>query len=367
MGGGFVAKNEGKVPSMRFGVIGASGTLGRVMVTQLTAPGSGDSVRALVRQPDPRIDPLATCVVAPKGPLDREALRRFLENCDVVINLAARNPAGQAPDLLEVHDFFLVNGLCAALVAVECANAAIPLVHFSSVAVYEVHPYREAVELDERCSLPSLDVESTAYFNSLVAFVRDAARSSSSGSALAEDTKARVDALTYPAEAPVYGLSKLVGERAVLESEARSCCLRLSDVFGRGHESRGVISDHLRALRSGAPVIVDLGFRKTVYLIAIEDALFASRALAQKLGDGASLPEVINVVGHRVDEPMLAGFLQRLGKAESLAATVRAAPPTLQKVDRRYDPGRLRTVLPHFTLTPFHESLSTTWAALARA
>ncbi len=355
---------------MKIGVVGASGTLGRVLVKKLATPEFGHDVACLLRRPDDQLERLATGIVSPDGVMSRDAVRQLANGRDVVINLAARNPAGQPQDLKSVPDFMAANAVGPALVADACASNDTPLLHFSSVAVYETAAYAEAVELDEAVELPSLDRASVDYFEQARILVeRIIATDVHETSAMTSTAEYEaLTALPYPSQASVYGLSKLIGERAVVDSAARSCCVRLSDVFGPGHESRGVIVDHLRALASSpADVTVNLDFRETAYFIMIDDALSAAVMLAEKLARHDQLPGILNLAGHRFDEPSLLKALARLPSEPSTEApTLRVAPAKQRKFDRRYDPALLQKTLPDFALTNFDESLARTWRALPR-
>ena len=346
---------------MKYGIIGATGTLGRVLVRTLTEDDNNEII-ALVRRANADLGPKTQECVAPNGAFDSEQLGQVVENADVVINLAARNPGGQDVDLRHLDEFLTANAHSPALVAAECAAKNKPLLQFSTVAVYETHAYKEGRELDENSTLPSLDEESTRYFEEAVARVRESVANRQSPA----ESLARLSSLQYPQHASVYGLSKLIGERIVVQGPVRSCCVRLSDVFGPGHESRGVVIDHLRAAQGPSDTPdVDLGFRTTAYLIDIQDVMTATRALATKLHAGDPLPPIVNLVGHCLDEPKLAAALERACRArlpDGRSFAVR--PPQEEKFDRRYASKVLGEVLPQFALTPFDASLRRTWDAL---
>ena len=351
---------------MKIGIMGASGTLGRVFVRKLAESDLRHDVCCLLRKSDPDLERLAECIVAPEGVLSQDAVRRLARGRDVVINLAARNPEGQSADLANLSDFLAANAVGPALAAAICAAENKPLLHFSSVAVYETAAYEAGLELDERRPLPTLDEASVAYFDraraSLMQLTEDIADMTAS------KTTAAVEAMaaSYPEHASVYGLSKLLGERAVVNSPVKSLCIRLSDVFGPGHESRGVIVDHLRATADSPQVEVNLDFRKTAYFIVIDDALSAALTLAEKLAEGEPMPPVVNLVGHRLDEPALAEALRRLtAGSTTVAPQYKVAAATQFKFDRRYDSATMQRILPDFELTALDDSLARTWSALS--
>ena len=353
---------------MKVGIVGASGTLGRVMVDKLAAAGRFD-IRCLLRRADEQIDRLADSVIAPAGVLDRDGIERVVADRDIVINLAARNPAGQTVDLRHLPDFLSANAVGPAFVADACREARTPLLHFSSVAVYETGRYEEGVPLDEGCFLPSLDTDTTAYYERALRRVRhamDVGGRGSDGSSVSAMMEALLSA-DYPQETSVYGLSKLIGEQVVVESEAVSTCIRLSDVFGPGHESRGVVTDHLKAIASAVDSVgVDLDFRKTVYFIEMDDALTVALSLAERLVAGEPLPPIINVVGHCLDEPALTAALQSLASTTiGSELDFRVATETQIKFDRRYDVSLLKDVLPDFALSSLADGLARTWKAMA--
>ena len=206
---------------MKVGVIGASGTVGRMLVRYLAADPARHTVRSLIRRPDAEIARVSQLLVSPSGVLDNDSLRRFVDGLDAVVNLAARNPTGQTRDLQDVSGFMAANAVGPAFVAAACAERDVPLLHFSTVAVYETHAYEAAVELDEKRALPNLDESTVAYFDEVSALVRACVDSGSSAKA--------IDRVSYPTQASVYGLSKLIGERVVVDSGANAVCVRLSD------------------------------------------------------------------------------------------------------------------------------------------
>ena len=107
---------------MRYGVVGASGTLGQVVVRQLLARSTSGSVNALVRKPDRSLAALDRCEIFVGGIFDDDQLENFVKASDVVINFAARNPVGNAEDRQNCRDFFDVNGIGAATVAAVAAR-----------------------------------------------------------------------------------------------------------------------------------------------------------------------------------------------------------------------------------------------------
>ncbi|MEO1231041.1 MAG: NAD(P)-dependent oxidoreductase [Myxococcota bacterium] len=356
---------------MKIAIVGASGTLGRVMTRRWAQ--NGDTLSLLLRRSDPELEVMARCRTTEDWVFDAEALREVVSGAEVVVNLAARNPQGQDRDLQETESFLRVNALGPALVASACRSAGVPLLHFSTVAVYEVGQYRESALLGEEETLPDQDRETIQYFEALSHALREALATPSGSAewlALGEALKREV----YPQQASVYGLTKLIGERLVLEVGKPVCAIRLSDVFGPGHESRGVIVDHLRALARanqtpGASVDVNLDFRATAHFIYIEDVLRAARGLVGRLVEPAvSLPDVVNLVGHCLDQRGLKAALE--GLAQRRASTL----PTFTEAqhedvtyDRRYGSDRISSVLPGFSLSNLDTSLDETWDALTKS
>ena len=348
---------------MKIGIIGATGTLGRALVQKLAPI---HDLSALVRRADATLD-LREVIVSPDGALDRERLVRLIDGSEVIINLAARNPAGQPTDLRSIDDFLFSNALGPALVAAECTRVGKPLLHFSTVAIYEVFAYREGAQLDEDLVAPDLDSETVSYFEAVATIVEEIIDGPlRSADKLSSIFRKQLAELTYPQQASVYGLSKMVGERSVVGRANRSCSVRLSDVFGPGHESRGVVADHLRALQASAGrLAVDLDFRRTAYFIAIDDVLSATEQLAEKLGSADDIPRVLNLVGHCTTEHDLASALRALAESQSIAVADVVFPTSgAAKFDRRYDATRIYQTLPEFKLTPFRHALGATWAAM---
>ena len=136
---------------MRYGIVGASGTLGRVVVRHLLKCNAGNSVNALVRRPDERLGGLARCHLATGGIFDAGGIDELARNSDVVVNLAAKNPGSPGEDDANFRDFYAINALGAGVVAAASRRWHRPLIHFSSVAVYETGESGEGV-LDDPLS-----------------------------------------------------------------------------------------------------------------------------------------------------------------------------------------------------------------------
>ena len=354
---------------MKIGIVGASGTLGRVFIRKLAAVKPKSEIFVLLRREDPEIERVANAFRTPGGVLDRTAIRSISEQSGVVVNLAAMNPNGQPKDLEQLDEFLLANSLGPSLVADECARANVPLVHLSSVAVYETHAYVAGQQLDESSVMPSLDDASVEYFDWLMKCLRedlDVTRSQDAA-ALSAQFLRRVHERPYPAATSVYGLTKLAGERAVVETPSiRTCCMRLSDVFGPGHEQRGVISDHLKAASTADTVAIDLGFRKTAYFISIDDALYLIWEFADRI-QRSKLPAIINTVGHCMDEAKLVAAFERLNYGSDRDVGFRVAATPEPKFDRQYGTDLLKQTLPDFNLGDFGRDLERTWVAALRA
>ncbi len=345
------------------GIIGASGTLGRVAVKSLLEANDDLEIRALVRRDDEDLAAVERCSLDTGGIFDFDALNALCERCDVVVNLAARNPKGQAKDLEDLDSFLLTNSLGAPAVARAAARFGTPLIHFSTVAVYETGKYKEAEFLTEGEPLPAGDELVGSYFRESVDFVDSLLR----GDARDVVGKWRVwcGSHPYPRQCSVYGLTKLIGEQAVLRLSDSVCCVRMSDAYGPGHESRGVITDHLAALKDDASINVNLDFRATASFICIDDIIRFISVLAAKMADGEPVPEVVNLVGPCLDENTLCDALKGLANEVALNRSFSTTGDRPGRFDRRYSTQVFSTSFPDCRVTPIDRGLMKTWTALS--
>ena len=169
-----------------------------------------------------------------------------------------------------------------------------------------------------------------------------------------------------PAAVPIYGLSKLLGEVLARRNAGKVCAVRMSDVYGPGHESRGVVTDHLNALRANDHVVVDFDFRSSVYFVYIDDV---SRLIAEVAGgflQNSDVPEIVNFVGDRLDEGRFADMLSSLETTKPSPSMSIGPADSTSKVDRRYDGTVFKTSFPHFDMTSFERGLAATWANTQR-
>jgi len=343
---------------MKIGIVGASGTLGRVAVAALLESGIAASVNALIRRPDNGLDELAGCTTILGGVFDALALERLARESDVVVNLAARNPEGQETDLESVCSFLEINGLGAALVAEAARREHKPLVHFSTVAVYESAAYDEARFLQEDEPLPAMGEPIGEYFSAAVS--RCVKQAKETGEDVPEAPA--LQAADFPHEAPVYGLTKLIGEFAVRNISNYVCCIRMCDVYGPGHESRGVVTDHLDALQRHGRVDVDFDFRSTVSFIYIKDVVAFIGLAATRMNERREIPEVVNLAGEPVTEAAFAELLDTVtANGEAGGQVLLSTPPEI-RYNRRYSTGVLREMFPELELTPLLDGVRETWS-----
>ncbi len=345
---------------MRYGIAGASGTLGRVVAQRLLGTDPQAEVIGLVRRPDAALAGLSRCRLITGGVYDRQAVKDFVAGSDLVINLAARNPVHPVRDAAEAADFFAINALGAALLATACSTAARPLLHFSSVAVYEAGAATGATPAREDDPLPRLTAAADRFYADLIESTSQIAQHPRSASDL-ERFRDTYDAAGFPQDAPFYALSKLMGETLTMALAPGCAALRMSDVYGPGHESRGVVTDHLAALAVQTEVTVDFDFRATACFVYIDDVVRLTLKLAERLAAGTALPQVVNFCGAPLDEPRFADELRQLARRVGLQRDIRVAPAAGDKADRRYATGRLERLLPDFSATPFADGLLATW------
>lgn len=347
------------------GMIGAAGTLGRVAVRKLLQRDPNLSVLGLVRRSDDELQQLARCSLSAAGLFNDQALAELFAETDVVVNVAARNPTTPTADHAARDEFYAVNALGAAVVARAAAASGTPLLHFSSVAVYECASYRPAAALPEDEPMPGGPAALQDYYDWAVNLVNTTCAVADDMDSAVAGFRAAVRERHHDVAIPVYGLSKLIGERACLNTLRPVCCPRLSDVYGPGHESRGVVTDHLRALSSSDVVHVDLGFRSRVAFLYIDDVVDFISQCARGLAAGEQLPRVVNLPGTLVSRKQFCKHLRQLAAASG-DAKVRLAPPADQTFDRRYRDDRLRRRFPNLRRTPLAEGLENTWSSFSR-
>ena len=169
-----------------------------------------------------------------------------------------------------------------------------------------------------------------------------------------------LNANDLPPSLPVYGLSKLLGEAFALRTAQRVCAVRMSDVYGPGHESRGVVTDHLQALAAGRPFTVDFGFRSSIYFVYIDDVSELIAEIVNRCPNPGDLPGVVNFVGERIDEAKFADVLRGTGGDVGIA--VRDPDERPAGVDRRYARALFEHSFRDFDFTPFADGIRTTLA-----
>ena len=342
--------------------------IGRVVIGQLLAADESLRIVAVSRRADPAFAGLSRCDPIQGDVFDRDSLDRVVRRADLVVNLAARNPVGIEQDWAARRDFFLVNALAAGLVAASAQRHGVPLVHFSTVSVYETAEYRGARLLSEEEEMPRIGKE-IAYFHAqsleiLVKLV--ATRLSPAGHVSPANGYERFLArYSCPDNAPVYGLSKLIGETLTLRVNEKVCCLRMSDVYGPGHESRGVIVEHLRQLGSDKIARVDFGFRTNICFIFISDIVrLLALLMPRLLSNCSSLCKVINFSGERIVAAGMQSHLLQLCAMRELRCGIDLAPSARPQFDRRYSTDVFENSFPGFEQTPFKKGLRLTLDAL---
>lgn len=255
--------------SLTLGITGATGCIGRKLIRQL-AHAPGVTIRALVRRgPGPR----ASNVHLIQGDLfAMDPLRQLVQGSDAVIHLAARNPTSLADDARDAPSFFAVNALGTATVAHLATDSGIPLLYASSVAVYDLSA-RVAGDFGEDEPLPEREA-TKAWVASAQAFFSDQLEdwAEGTGGNLYDATAEFLADSPPPAGENAYALSKFLGERWAVRTPG-SFILRLSDVYGPGHESRGLLHEYLAKFLNEEEIIVDFGPRNLVSFVYMRDVL----------------------------------------------------------------------------------------------
>ena len=347
-------------------ILGAAGTIGRVLIREMLAADESLRVVAVSRRAGSAFAGLSRCEELEGNVLDPKAVDRVVRTADLVVNLAARNPVGVRQDWAARRDFFLVNSMGAGLVAAAARRQDVPLIHFSTVSVYETAAYASGRLLSEGEEMPRIGAEVTDFYDRCLETLWKRVASPKPG---------RFDESTHsgeqfpyehscPENAPIYGLSKLIGERLVLALCRKVCCLRLSDVYGPGHESRGVIIEHLHQLGPEKVAQVNFGFRTSICFIYISDiARLLAQLIPQLLRDSSSVPGVINFSGERITAASMRSHLAQFCDMRNLPWRIELAPLAQPQVDRRYSREVFRSTFPTIEQTPFAKGLQLTFDA----
>ncbi len=263
------------------GVTGATGCIGRMLVRHLLRIPSVE-VRALVRRGRVRREPglsIHTGDLCTRG-----ALESLVAESDVVLHLAAQNPISAEEDRRQPATFLATNSFGTGAVAFLAAAYGRPLVYTSSVSVYELSggnsgPLTEGESLLGRHETDGWSQTMLEGLNDII---------EAWGDEEVEDVEAEVAGLLrktpMPEKEGVYGLTKLLGEHWVRE-RANGLVLRLSDVYGPGHERRGLLQEYLGRILQRRRVSLDFGRRARVSFLFLGDALQAllrAVALARK-------------------------------------------------------------------------------------
>ncbi len=253
------------------GVTGATGCIGRMLVRHLLRIPSVE-VRALVRRPGVRRQPGLS--IRAGDLYARGALESLVAESDVVLHLAAQNPISAEEDRRQLATFLATNSFGTGAVAHLAREHDTPLIYTSSVAVYELGEGTSGpIEEDE--SLPGRR-DTTAWSERALESLEGIVGGWASGRE--KDPLRAVNRILRdhppPPSESVYGLSKFLGEQWVTPM-AKGLVLRLSDVYGPGHEARGILQEYLRQVLQGKPVTVDFGPRARVSFIYLRDVLLA--------------------------------------------------------------------------------------------
>ena len=341
-----------------------------MLVKQLLDADRSLRVSALLRRLDPDLARMRRCDVVEGGLFDPHALEQTLKNADLVVNLAALNPGGDDADWTAREDFFVLNGLGAGMVAAMAERHRLPLIHFSTVSVYETAAYVKGRSMAENDAMPCLGRETASFFDRTLAWLLDWIEANGP---LGENNtpvrrfKTYLADQSYPQSTPIYGLSKLIGERLTLRLTRRACCIRMSDVYGPGHESRGVMVDHLNQMQTQNTLSVDLSPRAGVYFIFIDDVTRMVASLVHRLlSDRLAVPGLVNFCGFRIDNAAMRSHLLQLCRSRGINRAIDVATSAGREFDRRYSSDAFDRHFPEFEKTSFGIGLRSTFDAHLR-
>ena len=307
------------------GITGATGAVGETLVRQL-AEKPDIRVLALVRR-QPRF--AGSNIQTVFGDLfNKSALEELVARSDVIVHLAARNPRTEAEDRTDRVSFFGTNSLGAANIARLSRKYERRLVYSSSVAVYELSARVEGIFAEDE-ELPGRS-ETQRWIR-----LAEATIGRISTAWLEEEIHDPSEELVRffkssppPDNEGIYALSKFLGEPWITPLQ-EGIVLRLSDVYGPGHESRGLIREYLQAMLCNDEVTIDFGPRELVSFVYMHDVLRALlRAATASLADA---PKITNVaLPSPVREDVLEDYLGQIIAEAGLSSPIsihRTLPP----------------------------------------
>lgn len=318
-------------------VTGATGCIGRMLIRHLSWK-SSVRVLALIRRGSGGFE---RGVEVRRGDLfAREVLEALVADSDVVVHLAARNPTPATPDPRQAPKFFASNSWGTGAVAHLARAYEKPLVYTSTVTVYELGENGSAL-FEEGAPLPTRGntrAWTERAFEGLGRIVDSWASGGVHNPGEAVGQFLRNDP---PPPENLYGLSKFLGERWVTRTP-KGLTLRLSDVYGPGHEARGILQEYLAGILEGTRVSVDFGPRARVSFVYLGDVLQA--LLRAAAGGGAPGASIINVAHPaNVTPEHLRDELLRLGSPGTV--TVEDVPPPLPGSTRPFATDEAERIL----------------------
>lgn len=223
-----------------------------------------------------------------------------------------------------MRSFFGTNSLGTANVARLAETYGTRVIYSSSVAVYELSARTRGLFTEDE-ELPG-NGKTVTWKRLAVEFYSQIAEEWAKGKArnLANRTVDFLRRHPPPDNEGVYGLSKFIGEHWIAQLP-QGVVLRLSDVYGPGHGSRGILQNCLWNLVHSGDVnrSIDFGTRGLVSFVYMGDVLQAilRTANAQRLSD----PGIINVANpDAVDEKTLTTLLLQLGIQPGLGTHISA-------------------------------------------
>lgn len=322
------------------GVTGATGMIGDALVRFLASKPS-ISILALVRRPSRFAGGNVETIL---GDLfNRAALEQLISRSDVLIHLAARNPQTEERDRKDQLLFFETNSLGAMNIARLSAQHQKRLVHVSSVAVYELSR-RTSGTFDEQEQLPGRP-ETTEWVEKAQTFLAHLVAEwmkEGSTNVPSRELSKFLEGSFPPQNERIYSLSKFLGEPQI-DLLQEGVVVRLSDVYGPGHKSRGIIQDCLSAFLGGKEVVIDFGLCGLVSFIHMRDVL---QTLLTAVTTSSDIPHVINVASPTsVSETSLEDCLKDIGSEAGVSSAIRVRRTTPAQQFRTFDVKKMKQYL----------------------
>jgi nucleoside-diphosphate-sugar epimerase len=242
-----------------FALTGATGAFGPTVCAAIKEKNANGHLRVLTRYPSSD-DSLNTEFV--EGDImNVDLLDKLCSGADLLLHMAGENPsADNNLDFANRKRFIATNILGSLAVARAAKRHSLPLIHVSTVAVYELCSRTQGIFYEDE-TFDLLEREDVHCFSERVRALRD-------GPELSSPILLEELVELFPKNVSVYGLTKLLGEPDLLKKS--SAIIRPSDIYGPGQ--RGIINNVVHNIQKSGQATIDLFPRGCFSPIFAQDA-----------------------------------------------------------------------------------------------